>query len=294
MSIILEGPNGSGKNHALLTLRHMHRIIGGGCPPFEVGVIDMDRNCRTVIGNWADHNEPDTALCRIKTVSFADTSTQPNGKPTDPFALIEATAQAAYSQSNKAIQEASGKSSGFRQFFQVIGALRQFVADDGTNWGNVSTWGTNRVLVIDNLTGLTRAAKYCAVGSKQALSQPDYQVVMNTLESLLDTILDATHCHVVLLSHLASEKDEVQGGERFFPYTIGNKLAPNIPNKFSDVILTKGEGGAFSWSTSDSRVALSARHLPVSAKLEPKFSQLFTTPEVGWLARGGVIAASAK
>lgn len=198
LCVILEGANGSGKNHSLLTLRELHKIAK--CEPLEVGVIDMDRNCRTILGKWAATDEPDVAKCRIKTISFAEHDTPTSGKQADPFALLDTLAQSAYSQSNKAIQENSGKSSGYRQFFSLISALRHFVADDGTDWGNVSTWGTNRVLVLDNLTGLTKAAKYCAVGSKQALSQPDYQVVMNTLESLLDTLLDSIRCHFVLLA----------------------------------------------------------------------------------------------
>ena len=81
----------------------------------------------------------------------------------------------------------------------------------------------------------------------------------------------------VMVGHLDKLMDEVQGRMTLQVSLLGNKLAPNIPHLFSDVIYAYNNGGEFLWSTSDSRISLKTRNLPLDGKLKPSFEPLLAT-----------------
>lgn len=63
--------------------------------------------------------------------------------------------------------------------------------------------------------------------------------------------------------------------------TLGKAIAPIIPSKFSDVVLTRKEVDRFSWSTAEATADVKNRNLPLSNKLEPSFGPLYQK----WLSR---------
>lgn len=175
-------------------------------------------------------------------------------------------------------------------FLPLLDQLMNFRCQrTGQAFGNTGDWGTERVLVLDSLSGLTIAATKLAVGEKYAMTQPEFQIGMKTIENLINQLCTGFRCHVVVTAHIERELDEVQGGSRVFPSTLGRKLAPVLPRYFTDVILAKRAGTKFFWDTADPQADLKARNLPISPDLPPTFRPLVES----WKRRGGIIETPA-
>jgi hypothetical protein len=190
--------------------------------------------------------------------------------------------------SNEALQKMTGVGKeGYTQFLDILSGLHNFY-DQNTKkyYGDVSTWGTNRVIVIDAFTGLGKASMDLCVGAKPIKTQPDWGVAMDNLERLLIKLTNDTFCHLVVTAHIEPERDEVTGQVKNMVATLGRKLAPTIPRHFSDVILTYREADKWYWSTTDTRTTVKTRNLAYRDKLSPSFVPLVEA----WKAKGGIIS----
>jgi len=187
----------------------------------------------------------------------------------------------------KALTEMSDiKKSSYNQFVEFLRTLNNFKCDtDGKEYGDVCKWGTDRALIIDGLSGLSIMSMNLMVGSKPVKSQADWAVAMDNLERLIQKLCTDTRCHLVLISHVERETDEVFGGSKIMASTLGRKLAPKIPRFFSDVILAEQKGGQFQWSTAAPGADLKGRNVPVKEGLPPSFVPLLES----WQKRGGII-----
>ena len=263
IKVLLIGGSGSGKTFSLRTL------IDAGITPMCI----FTENSFDVLGDtdktklhWMyippSHGTVSTLLDAAKRVS------------TLTPAQIQTTNDVTRSASN--------------QFIPMLEALMNFKCDrTGETFGNVSTWGTDRCLVIDSLSGLTIAATKLAVGEKYAMTQPEYQIAMKTIENLINQICTGFHCHAVVTAHMEREVDEVNGGVKIYASTIGRKLAPVLPRNFTDVLLAKRLGAKFFWDSADPQADLKSRNAPISAELPPSFVPLVTR----WKSRGGLISS---
>lgn len=175
----------------------------------------------------------------------------------------------------------------YTQFLEFIKTCNQFVAEDGVDYGDVMSWGTDRVLVVDSLSGLSDMAMHLVTGGKLVRSMQDWMVAQNSIEALLNQLVTGTKCWFVLTAHIEREKDEVTGGTSVMVSTLGRKLAPRLPRYFSDVIQTVREDTKFSWSTAGYGVTVKTRNLPIKAGLAADFRPLIQT----WKDRGGIIGA---
>lgn len=174
------------------------------------------------------------------------------------------------------------------QFNPILQALMNFKCDrTGQSYGNVGTWGTDRALVIDSLSGLTIAAQKFAVGEKYAMTQPEYQITMKLIENFLNQCTTNFACHFICTAHAEREVDEVGGGVKIMASTLGRKLAPVLPRYFTDVALAKRNGLKFVWDTADPQADLKSRNAGLSADLPPSFVPLIRA----WQSRGGIITA---
>jgi hypothetical protein len=179
----------------------------------------------------------------------------------------------------------------YEGLLQLISACNDFKCDcHGQSWGDVSKWGTDRALVIDSLSGLSDMAMSNTVGGKPVRSMADWGVAQNTIKMILNPLTTATQCTVVLIAHLAREYNEVTGGSNITVNTLGQKLAPDIPRMFSDVIQTVRVGNEFTWDTAAANAAVKGRNVPISQKLPPSFVPLIAE----WKRKGGVIASSSS
>lgn len=175
---------------------------------------------------------------------------------------------------------------GYGQFREVLGTLANFKCDRcGESFGDVTTWGPDRAIVIDSLSGLSIMAMDLVVGSKPVKSMADWGISVDNLERLLNKICADTRCHFILTAHLEREQDEVTGGVTLVASTLGRKLGPKLPRYFDDVVLCRRDGTQFKWSTAAMNTDLKARTLPISDNIEPTFKLIAD----GWKKSGGVI-----
>ena len=161
----------------------------------------------------------------------------------------------------------------YTEFIDVLTTLSNFKCDrTGQAYGSVDSWGPDRVLVVDSLTGLSLSAMNLVTGSKPVKCLADWGIAIDNLERLLTKLCVDTKCHFVLLSHLEREVDEVTGGTSLMASTLGRKLAPKLPRFFSDVIHVKrSNDGKFVWSTVTANVDTKTRNLARKEDLPPTF-----------------------
>ena len=168
------------------------------------------------------------------------------------------------------------KKTKYQEFMKLISLL---------NDHQVDKWGTDRVVVLDSLSGLNIMAMNLVVGSKPVKSMADWGIAMDNLERIVQKLCTGLHCHFMMTAHAEIEKDEVTGQTYIMAGTLGRKLAPKIPRYFSDVIYAKRQGTNFSWSTVEMGADLKARNLPYAADLKPSFVPVINE----WKKRGGII-----
>lgn len=170
------------------------------------------------------------------------------------------------------------------EFLELITTLSNFKDDrTGEVFGPVDNFDQSRVLWIDSLSGINIMAMNLIAGSKPVKSQADWGCAMDNLERLIQKLSTDLNCHVVLVSHMERETDELTGGTSMMVSTLGRKLAPKIPRFFSDVIHVKRDDKRFTWSTTTMNTDLKARNLPWADNLEPSFAQLYNN----WLKKNG-------
>ncbi len=163
----------------------------------------------------------------------------------------------------------------YHQFITLLKALANFRCDrTGESYGPVDSWGSDRALVIDGLSGVNTMAMDLVVGSKPVKAQGEWGVAMDNEERLFMKLCSDTKCFFVLNAHVEREKDEVTGGTSVQVAALGTKLAPRFPRFFSEVVLSHRIGNEYWWSTATPFYTLKRRFLPLSEKIEPTYVPL--------------------
>lgn len=164
----------------------------------------------------------------------------------------------------------------YQQFLQLLSTLRNFTCDrTGEEFGDVSTWDTDRALIIDSQSGLNTMAMDLVVGSKPTKAMSDWGVAMDNLERLINMLTTGVKCHFILTAHQEREQDEVTGAVRVMASILGRKLAPRLPRNFDDVVqCALGKDGQYVWQTESGQADLKYRNLERSSALKPSFVPL--------------------
>lgn len=174
------------------------------------------------------------------------------------------------------------------QFADVINTLGNFKCDRcGHVFGDITTWGTDRALVLDSLSGVNPMVLAYVVGDKPVISPGEWMVAQKALYSLIEKITADKRCHFILIVHPERETDEVTGGVSIMASTLGKRLAPQLPRLFDDVIFVYREGTKFFWSTAAMNVDLKSRNLPILHGQAPSFVAVIDA----WKKAGGRIEA---
>lgn len=169
-----------------------------------------------------------------------------------------------------------------RQFYEILGALSNFTCDrTGEKLGKADDWPTSWAVVFDSLTGLNKITREGTVGAKPTMHQGEWGIAMNMEENFIRKFVSGINCPRVMIGHLDKAMDQIAGRMTLQVSLLGNKLAPQIPHLFSDVIYAYREGTNFLWSTSHDGISLKSRNLPVSDKIKPDFRQIIDK----WQAR---------
>lgn len=264
--ILLMGDSGTGKSQSIKTL------INAGITPF---VIATEQNCLQVLKDLPENSW-----------HYKFVSPQPEQGWSQIKDMVTKINQLSYENLTKVSDPFKGANN---KFIDVISTCNDFVCDcHKKSWGSVSSWATDRALVIDGLSGLSDMAMALVVGNKPVRSQPDWGVSQNAIKMFLNPATSQLACTFVLIAHMDREKDEITGGTTITVKTLGQKLGPDLPRMFSDVIRAKREADKFTWDTADSQATVVARHIPIKSNQEPSFVPLINE----WKRKGGVISPS--
>lgn len=266
-NVMLMGPSGTGKTYSIATL------VEAG---LEVFYLALESGTESLLGYWKDQGKEIPANLhwhKLKAPQASFTELIDSAKKINTLAL------------DSIAKMADPNRSKHNQFVTLLEALNNFTDQrTGESFGSVTTWGVDRVLVIDGLTGIGQAAMSLVIGGKPVRSQSDWGIAQDQVEKIVRMLCDNCPCHFVLLAHVERETDAVLGGVKLMASTLGKALAPKLPAMFSDVILTVREGSKWSWDTAATTADLKTRNLDVKAGYSPDFREIYKT----WKARAAV------
>lgn len=250
VKVLLVGGAGSGKTHAIKTL------VEAG---LEVFVVFTEPGLEVI--SDTDPSKVHWAYIRPTSQSF------------------EAMANAAKRMQVMDLKTMAGLSHMGREscnaFTSFLSLLNNFKCErTGKEFGSVETWGTDKALVVDSLSGLSIMLRQHQVGTKPVMSQAEWQIVMQFTENFIQKFTTDLTCHAVMTAHPERKADELTGGQIITIASPGQKLAGKIPYFFSDVINSKREGTKFSWDTTTYGMDLKARNVPIARDIEPSFVPL--------------------
>ena len=273
VNVLIEGPTGTGKTYSLGT------IADAGV---ELFILFTENGLETLLGYWTDRGKPIPDNVHWHVLERAPGSFETMARSADLINRLDLASLSKMSDPDRTTH---------KQFVDLLTALSNFPDDrTGKTFGAVDSWGPDRCIVIDSLSGINPIALSLVVGGKPVKSQSDWGISMDQIEKLIRQLTDGCRCHFVLTAHVEREVDQVFGGVKITVATLGVRLAPKIPPMFSDVILAQREASRFTWSTANSQADLKARNLPIADGLPQDFRPIFEK----WKSRGGQFSATVQ
>lgn len=195
------------------------------------------------------------------------------------------------------IKSGVGKTETRKPAMALLQSLSNFTCErTGKAYGDTSTWGHDRALCMDSLSGLSLLAMALTIGYKPAAHQGEWGVAMNFVEQLILKVTSDRACHFAMTAHIEKELNEITGANSIMASTLGKKLAPKIPRFFSEVPLakriinTQDKTAKFVWSTMELGTDLKNRCLPIGPDLEPSFVPIVRAFEARLKAAGGAMS----
>lgn len=266
---LIMGPGGTGKTTSLGTL------VDAG---LEVFTIFTESGRESLLGYWTDRGQQVPANLHWKDIRAANLG----------FADLAAAAQDVLMLTPKMLfDKPDANKAKYTAFIQLLQTLANFKCDrDGKEYGAVDKWGTNRVIAIDSLTGISDFAMQNVTGGKVVRDQADWGKAQGLLMFLLRQLADGCRCHFVLLAHVERETDMVSGGVKLMPSTLGKALPPKLSPMFSEVLLSERTANQFTWSNNSPMADTKSRYLAPG-----QHPQDFRPLLAQWKSRGGVIDA---
>lgn len=255
-SILLEGPPGSGKSFSIPT------FIRAGVETFVLGT---EPDFVSSLLEGAKHHGVDVSKLHWTTV----TPTPGGWSALDD--MVRNVSLMSYEDITK-IKQGIGKDATRKPFVHLLDTLKDFKCErDGKSYGDYTSWGSDRALVLDSLTGFSMMAMALTIGFKPAAHQGEWGVAMNVIEQILLKLTSDRKCFLCVTAHVEKETNELTGVQQIMTSTLGRKLAPKIPRFFSEVVLSKRTPDGYFWSTLEANTDLKNRALPAGDKLPPSF-----------------------
>ena len=209
--LLLVGDTGSGKTGALASL---------AAAGYNLRIVDLDNGLdilKNLLKNPSGQYGKE-ALSRVNFETITDPMRNVNGK------LIVAKASV----------------------WQRVAKLLDNWKTDSNDFGPISSWTPNDILVIDSLTFLSNAALNFTLAMNARLGQhphqSDWYGGQQLVESLLQMLYDeGIKCNVIVISHIAYFGED-NGPLKGFPASLGKALSPKIGRYFNTVLMAKSVG----------------------------------------------------
>lgn len=260
INMVLMGPAGTGKTYSLGSMAE------AGIELFYLSV--QESGLESLIAYFDDKGKPvppNVHWAKVGTSDLDFSSMMENAK---------LTASVSFDALCKNVDANRAKNN---PFWNLLSVLNNFVDErTGKSYGSVMQWDSSRCIAIDGLSGVSDSAMGMMIGNKPVASEGQWGAAMSEIYKLLKMIADKCPCHFVLISHIERELDPINGGTRVYMATLGKKLAPKLPQIFSEVVLAVRNGDKWLWDTSDSKADLKVRYLPVSPSNPPSFGPIIT------------------
>lgn len=268
-NVLLMGPSGTGKTTAIGSL------VDAGVDTFY---LDLDNSLESLIGYFTDRGKPVPDNLHWHTIAPPDAN----------FATAIERATRINTLSMKALADmVDPNRMKHNQFVKILEVLANFQDNrTGKSFGAVDKWDTSRAIVIDGMTGISNAAMSMVIGNKPVRSQADWGLAMDEVYKLIAQLCTNCKCHYVQIAHVEREMDPTFGGTKIMLSTLGNKLAPKIPQLFSDVILAVRQGDKWTWDTANPQADLKTRNLAYRSDLPPDFRLIHKR----WSERQGLVS----
>ena len=268
VNVLLMGPAGTGKTYSLGTL------VDSGLEVFYLG---LEPGLESLLAYYTDRGlpiPPNLHWHQLQAPAASFLDLMDSAKKINTMSL-ETLAKMVDPNKSK-----------HNQFVSLLEKLNNFTCDrTGESFGSVLEWTPSRVLVIDGMAGLARAAMSLVVGGKAVKNQSDWGIAQDQVEKITRMLADNCRCHFVLIAHVERETDAILGGVKLMVSTLGKALAPKLPPMFSDVILTVREGSKFMWDTGSAIADVKTRNLPIQSGLPADFGKIISK----WKSRGGAV-----
>lgn len=166
-----------------------------------------------------------------------------------------------------------------KAYVQTLNALEKWPGDSS----DPASWGPKRVLVIDSLTNLGRAAFQWAKAANPTSKDPRqwYKTAQDLIEDLIANVTsDAFGTNVIIISHV--EIVEANGTIKGFASSIGKALGPKIPRFFNTMLLseTSGSGKTVKRKIKTLPTGLIDLKNPASMKIEAEYEISNGLPEI--------------
>jgi len=127
-----------------------------------------------------------------------------------------------------------------KAYVNALRALESWPEDES----DPSTWGHDKILVIDSLTNMGRAAFLWAKAANPAAKDPRqwYKAAQDLLEDLIANLTsDGFNTNVIVISHVDMIETK-EGMIKGYASSIGKALGPKIPRFFNTMLLSETRG----------------------------------------------------
>jgi Cdc6-like AAA superfamily ATPase len=258
VNVLLMGPSGTGKTYSIKTIADMG---------LETFALFAEPGLETLIGAYVDNGLAIPSNLHWHYIQPTQHGFDQLKASADQIGKFDLAGLAKMKDINR---------SKSNKMIDLYTCLNNFIDQkDGKEYGPVDSWGTERVLIIDSLSALNRIAMAMVVGTKPVRDMADWGIAQNALMALLHKLTSGCNCHFVLIAHVDREVDQILGGIKLMVSSLGKAITSQIPQPFSDVILSSREGDKFFWDTANSQADVKTRNLPIQGKLPATFEPIF-------------------
>jgi hypothetical protein len=271
-NILLQGEIGSGKTRSLLTL--LPEYIGendkvfSGCDELQPFLISMEPGAEATLG---------ANLCNGKNNPAIHHHYIPPASITwqESRNYIKLASVSSYESLLKLTDPNRQK---YTQLLELYSTCADFICDGCTNsFGSIDDFGEDKVVALDGLTGLTKAAKMMWLGARPVIGKNDYQPIQSFIEGFLELLWAGTKCSAILIAHTDRRENELTGVSEITISTAGPALVRKLVVKPDEIITTeRDERGQYVWNTlSTGNTVNKYRRLVEAPNLAPDFRQIF-------------------